>query len=350
MEVERVDRAPAEMAEIYGLGDEVRLDAYPGGLPAFVRPQDERLAENLAMFLAWFRAHKHPLDLLASVHGALLFRGFPLRDTADFQKAIDHYPTNDLSYVGGAAPRNEIAKRVLESTHAPKDWQIILHQEMAYLPKFPRMISFFCRRTAWAGGETTLANFRELKQRLPERFWNDVKARGVQYERNFRAPGPADEALDAMHKTWCSAFQTEDTKEAERACRSVGLEPIWREDGSLSTLFVAPGFIDHPLTGETVWFNHIAPQSQNRRIMGEERWAAFYERFKDKPHRPYGTTYGDGGEIDPTDLDVLFDALESLTLSIRWKEGDLMLIDNIVTAHGRNPYEGMRNIQVALLG
>ena len=55
MEVERVDRVPAEMAEICGLGDEVRLDAYPGGLPAFVRPQDERLAENPAMFLAWLR-------------------------------------------------------------------------------------------------------------------------------------------------------------------------------------------------------------------------------------------------------------------------------------------------------
>lgn len=342
---------PADVAtEIDGLGDQASLDAHPGGVPAFVRPRDARLAEDADAFVAWFRARKTVFDRLAAVHGALLFRGFPLRDTPDFQNAIGHYSTNDLTYVGGAAPRNEIAERVLESTHAPKDWQIILHQEMAYLPKFPRMISFFCRHAAWAGGETILANFRELEQLLPKRFWDEVTARGVRYERNFRAPGPADEALEAMHKTWCAAFETEDRAKAERACRSVGLQPVWRDDGSLSTLFVAPGFIDHPLTGETIWFNHIAPQSQSRRAMGEERWQAFYERFKDKPHRPYRTTYGDGGEIAQADLDALSDALETLTLAIRWKEGDLMLIDNIMTGHGRAPYEGKRNIQVALLG
>lgn len=334
-----------------GLDDRVRIDIHPGGVPAIIRARDPRLKQDLDAFVSWFAAHKAVFDQLAVAHGALLLRDFPLRGTEAFARAIDHYPTNDLNYVGGASQRSSIAGRVMETTNAPKHWPFQMHQEMAYLPRYPRMIAFFCNVAPPAGGETLVADFRLLEQRLPRRFWDEIKARGVRYARNFRGPGEVDPVQAKMHNTWMAAFQTEDPAGAEAACRSVGLEPVWESDGSLTALFTAPGFAQHSLTGETVWFNHIASQTQNLRNMGAERFAA-HERFfgaGDKP-KPYYTTYADGGEVDPADVEDLQLTIEAITQSLRWEEGDILLIDNVLTAHGRSPFDGVRDIQVALLG
>jgi alpha-ketoglutarate-dependent taurine dioxygenase len=327
----------------------VRIDVHPGGVPALIRPDDPALAGDAEAFIDWFRANKEPLDRLAATHGALKFRGFALATSDHFARAIDHYPTNDLNYIGGATPRGQIAARIYESTAAPKQLDLCLHQEMAYLPKFPRMIAFFSVTSAWAGGETLLADFRELGRRIPRRFWDEVAARGVRYERNFRAPGEMDPTLGVMHKTWPDTFATHDPAEAERACRSVGLDPVWRDDGSLSTLYTARGFIEHPLTGDTIWFNHIASQMMNRQMLGPF-FELFHAHYGDGRPRAYHTTYGDGGAIDPADVENLYVVFECITQSFRWHDGDLLLIDNIMTAHGRNAYEGERDLQVALLG
>jgi alpha-ketoglutarate-dependent taurine dioxygenase len=328
----------------------VRIEPVPGGVPAIVRPLDPLLASDTDHFVGWFAASKEQLDHVAATHGALLFRGFPVSTTEDFSRAIAHYPTNDLTYIGGATPRGQLAPRIYESTTSPQQMYLAMHQEMAYLPSFPRMIAFWSHRSAWAGGETLLADFREMRRRVPQHLLEQIAARGVRYERNFRAPGDdIDPVLGQIHKPWTLAFATDDPAEAERACRSVGLEPIWREDGSLSTAFTAPGFVEHPITGETVWFNHVASQSADHHMFGPvwEQLDAFYGA--DRP-RPYRTTFGDGGAFDPADIDELYRIFESITHSLRWSDGDLLLIDNIMTAHGRNPYEGERDLQVALLG
>lgn len=333
------------------LDDRVRVDIHPGGVPAIIRARDPRLKNDLEAFVAWFAGHKATFDRLAVAHGALIFRDFPVRGTAAFARAIDHYPANDLTYVGGASQRSQIAGRVMETTNAPPHWPFQMHQEMAYLPRYPRMIAFYCNVAPPAGGETLLADIRLLKARLPARFWDEVKASGVCYARNFRAPGEVDPVMAKMHNTWTKAFQTEDAAEAEAACRGVGLEPVWEADGSLTALFTAPGFAEHSLTGETVWFNHIASQTQNLRNMGAERWAA-HNHFYGSGERPqpYRTTYADGGEVDPDDVEDLQLTLEAITQALRWEQGDILLIDNVLTAHGRAPFDGPRDIQVALLG
>jgi alpha-ketoglutarate-dependent taurine dioxygenase len=343
----------AEVRRISGvaveLDDRVHGATHPGGLPLIIRPRDRRLAEEVDAFVDWFGANKTVFDHLASLHGALFFRGFPLRDTLDFQRAIYHYPSNSLGYTGGTVARSQLAERVFDSTPAPKGYTLRLHQEMSYLPSFPRMISFFSRQSATTGGETPLADCRLLADRLPRRLWDGVKAKGVRYERNYSAAGGLEETR-YRSKSWTAAFDTEDPAQAEAMCRSMSLEPVWREDGSLSTFYSAPGFIRHPLTGETVWFNQIGPQNLHRRSLGEARWRAMVTDRPPGSHLRSNATYGDGEEIAEEDLDALFDAFEEIAIAIRWQDGDLMLVDNVMTAHGRYPYEGEREVQVALLG
>ena len=41
--------------------------------------------------------------------------------------------------------------------------------------------------------------------------------------------------------------------------------------------------------------------------------------------------------------------LNDETIAVPWQNGDILMIDNILTFHGRNPYTGHRDVQVALL-
>jgi hypothetical protein len=329
----------------------VRADVRPGGVPLVVRPRDPKLSQDQEKFFSWFAENKVLFDDVAAVHGAIMFRGFPLRDTPDFQRAVEHYPVGSQAYIGGSVYRGQLAERVFEATQARKEYPLIPHQEMAYLPRSPRMIAFFCKKAAWAGGETFLCDFRQMEHRLPRRLWDKVKACGVRYERNFRSPDSTVSPLRALlHKDWPAAFGSSDPKRAEEACRSVGLEPVWEQDGSLTTVYTASGFANHPITEQTVWFNHIGPQSYYRGALGADRWRALVEDNPPGMRRPNNTLYGDGSELDEEDLAGVFLAFDALAQTYRWEDGDLLLIDNILTAHGRNPYEGERDVQVSLLG
>lgn len=339
-----------ELAELTRDG-RVRADVRPGGVPLVVRPRDAALAEDHQAFLIWFADHKELFDHLAAAHGAILFRGFALADTGDFNTAVSHYPLGSRSYIAGPVYRDPLAERVFEATKARKEFPLIPHQEMAYMPSSPRMIAFFCKKAAWAGGETTLYDYRRMREMLPAPIWDKVKACGVRYERNFRDPDvPVSELRALLHKDWPSGFETNDRDEAEATCRALGLDAQWEADGSLTTIYTAPGIVAHPLTGEEVWFNHIGPQNLYKRGLGADRWKALVEDNPPGMRVPNTTLYGDGSEISQEDLDEVYLAFEMLAQSFRWNDGDFLLIDNVMTAHGRNPFEGQRDVQVSLLG
>jgi alpha-ketoglutarate-dependent taurine dioxygenase len=344
---------PTRLSQVQDLTRDglVRADVRPGGVPLVVRPANPKLAEDQEAFFSWFAGAKVLFDHLAAVHGAIMFRGFPLHDTPDFNRAMTHYPPGSRSYIGGNVYRDALAERVFEATKARKEYPLIPHQEMAYMPRSPRMIAFWCKTAPWAGGETTVSDYRRMREMLPSRIWDKVKACGVRYERNFRSPESQVSELRALlHKDWPSAFESDDPKQAEETCRAVGLEPRWEADGSLTTIYTAPGIVEHPLTGETVWFNHIGPQNYYKKGLGPERWKALIEEAPPGMRTPNNTLYGDGTEISQEDLEEVFIAFDLLGQAIRWADGDLLLIDNVMTAHGRNPFEGARDVQVSLLG
>jgi hypothetical protein len=224
-----------------------------------------------------------------------------------------------------------------------------MHQEMAYLPTFPTKLAFYCLTPSATGGETFIADMRRVDQMVRPGFRAEVKARGVLYTRNFRVPGDScgNPMLDEFHRTWTDTFYTQDRAKAEADCLAMGLTPRWEPNGSLSVIYRAPGFIDHPVTGQEIWFNQIATQTPNRGA-NPERFDMNERFYGDRP-RPYRTTYGDGTEIDPTDVTELNAILSKVTVAFPWRHADVMVLDNFYTAHGRNSFTGTRDVQVALL-
>jgi hypothetical protein len=94
-----------------------------------------------------------------------------------------------------------------------------------------------------------------------------------------------------------------------------------------------------------VWFN----QANLFQMSGAEPdLQAAMGRLFSEDDVPRGACYGDGSRIAPEDLHAINEAYQSSTILIPWRHGDVVLVDNMLVAHGREPYQGARKVVVAL--
>jgi alpha-ketoglutarate-dependent taurine dioxygenase len=63
---------------------------------------------------------------------------------------------------------------------------------------------------------------------------------------------------------------------------------------------------------------------------------------------PYNTYYGDGSPIEDEVVDEIREAYRQETVAFPWQAGDVLMMDNMLVAHGRNPFSGTRKILVAM--
>ncbi|MHC8372747.1 TauD/TfdA family dioxygenase [Pseudomonas sp. MDT1-85] len=325
----------------------------PKRLPLVITPIDSTLRDNGEAFATWYRHNQALFERMLLEFGCLLFRGFPLRDSSDFQAIAHCYPEHAFGYIGGATPRKNITGKVYESTRIPATLKIGLHQEKAYMAHFPQKLAFFCRQPSTEGGETILCDMRAVTRRLPAQLIERFRAARILYLRNFRAPStPENEPRNAnmreYHRPWDEAFLTDDPQRVEQLCRDTQLDYCWLEDGSVTVSHTGDAMLKHPLTGEAIWFNQLSTQHNNARSLGEPGYAYIQRAYRDKPARPYDVRQGDGTPIPEQEIAPVYDALEAEEVAFPWHRGDMLLIDNIAVAHGRNPFKGERDVQVAL--
>jgi len=63
---------------------------------------------------------------------------------------------------------------------------------------------------------------------------------------------------------------------------------------------------------------------------------------------PRNCYYGDGSPIEDSVMNEILDVYRSLEVCFPWHAGDVILLDNILTAHARNSFEGERRMLVAM--
>jgi alpha-ketoglutarate-dependent taurine dioxygenase len=320
------------------------------GFPLWLMPETTELKMNLRAAVAWVTSHKDSLDAWLLAYGAIFFRGFPLPDSLAFNEFLSCYPDHDGGYSGGTTQRGAVVGRVMEATVAPSDRFIPMHQEMAYSPRFPSKLAFYCELPPTKGGETPFCDMRRLTHALPGALRDSVRTCGLLYKRHFRNPdyetGVPD--LDIVHRTWQEAFQTGDRTEVERQVRLLGSEFEWVDNGLL-VWNPSAGFVTHPVTGESVWFNSIGGYGFNRAVLGDKLGALYEQYYDESRPLPMWATYGDGEKIPAATIAPLYRITEQLQSAIPWRQGDVVLLDNILVGHARNPYEGERKIRVSLL-
>lgn len=288
-----------------------------------------------AILADWAAENRPQLDDWLHRAGGVLFRGFGVKSVMEFREIAVAVRPELEAYVGGDSPRNRVADGVYTSTEFPPHVEIGLHNEMSYASWWPERIFFFCQTPAAKGGETQIADARRVLAHLDSTVRNRFDDKGVLYEQHLRhaegSPGPG--------KSWQETFETEDRAAVEAHARDGGMDWEWTERG-LRTSIRRAGIIEHPETGEPVWFNqanlwHAASESA-------KKWDA----PPGEPH--HHARYGDGSDIPTADLEAIEAAYQSAELIFPWEAGDVLLLDNRLAVHGRKPFEGPRAVFVAM--
>lgn len=335
-------------------GDVITWTREGGSPPLFVEPATDDLRSPTA-FVAWFERNAGLLGEALDTHGAVVLRGFPIRTTADFNDLIEVLGPWEANYAGGASLRSRIDGAVYETTRVSPAMKIGMHQEMNYLAEAPGRLAFFCAKPADRGGETLIADMRRFTREIPPDLYDRFARLGTRIVRNFVAPpadGSTEEAgLHPDQRSWVTAFYTDDRAEVERECARKSLTPIWHDDGSLSVETAFPILMTHPRTGEEVYRGvvHFHPDDYADAAQVPEQVRQKIDELLARQRIPSGYMLGDGSVLAPHERHPLARRIEELETYWDWQAGDLMIIDNLLVAHGRNPFEGSRDVQVALL-
>jgi alpha-ketoglutarate-dependent taurine dioxygenase len=297
---------------------------------------------------------REPLGKMMERYGAILFRGFDLHSAADFQDAVALAFNKGLrDYIGGVSPRGLVMAGVYESTRFPAHLRIPQHNEMAYLPDPPRQLAFFCEIEPKHGGETPLADARTIYKNIPAEVLRVFEEAGISYHRYLNGRRMTRRhrnrhRIAKLHTSWMAAFSTEDQSVVEKACAENGSMVRWdREEGAMINN-ILPAVRTHPETGETLWFNQVATFLSSPRSTGLLRWLLYQAAFRDPYERPFHATLGDGRAITLAQLNSVHKAIDDATVRFRWRQGDLLIVDNFLVTHGRMPYRGERRILVAI--
>jgi alpha-ketoglutarate-dependent taurine dioxygenase len=345
----RSDEASSSAAAIAARLPGVRLA--PSDFPLVLEPVADELKHDQNAFIDWCRDNMAALARLLDHAGAVLFCGFASARPEAFAAFARLLPAHRGGYVAGTAPRSAFDTNVYEATQVPAPYRIWLHQEKSYMKDYPARIAFYCHEAAQRGGETIIGDMRRLLAELPPVLVERFLARRILYRRNFLANGARPDSefapLKLLHRSWAQAFSTTDEAEVERLCRAAQADFEWEADGSLTVAYLADAVIAHPRSGQSVWFNQAASLHMNERVLGPA-FAEIARHYAGGKTLPYDIRYGDGSPVTLDDLIPVYEAMERVTVSRPWQQGEILLLDNISVAHGRNPYEGRRDVRVAL--
>lgn len=284
----------------------------------------------------WATDHQDFIQTQLQTYGGLLFRNFDMPDVASFEQFIKTVSGETLEYRERSSPRSQVSGNIYTSTDYPADQHIFLHNENSYQHTWPLKIFFFCVTAAQEGGETPIADVRKVYQRIDPQIRERFAEQGWMYVRNFG---------DGLGLPWQTVFQTTDKTAVDEYCRQNKIETEWRDGDRLRTRAVREAVVRHPLTQEPVWFNHAAFFHVS--TLHPTVRDAMLDEFKteDLPSNSY---YGDGSPIEPEVVDALRAAYQQETVAFPWQRGDILMLDNMLVAHGRAPFVGPRKIVVGM--
>ena len=345
--MERIAMAQVDMAAPEALDDAVACHTLAEGQPPLFIVAREGAFAGADEAVAWVALHRAALDRLIERHGGVVLRGFPIAMSEDFGAVSGCFPQFTGGYQGGAAARRPIAKGVYEATQRTGDQAIPIHQEMFYLRDYPPRLAFFARKVAEQGGETLIADMRAITAALPPAIREQLEVHGIRNVRNFAAKTGSSEENRVMDKRgWDFAFYTDSPEEVEAICARRHMRPHWHEDGSLTVFNQEAAFVTHPSTGERVYRSGLHIAHFYRGSYDKTGAAA---ELRASQTFPSGAFLGDGSELDPAADAELCALADRFTYQWPWHNGDVMILDNLLTGHGRNPLEGTRATEVALL-
>lgn len=286
---------------------------------------------------AWIAENRGELSDRSALHGAIVFRGFPLASAEDFDRFVAAFDLPNFPYEESLSNAVRVIKtpRVFTANEAPSSARLCLHHEMAQTPLYPSNLFFFCEQPAESGGATPLCRSDILWERLraecPE-FARNCESKGLKYS---NVMPPQDDPTSGMGRSWQSTLRASTRERAEERMRALGYSWTWLADGCLRMTTPVLPAVRKLRDGRTSFFNQLI---------------AAFQGWKDQRNDPSkAITFGDGTPLDREAVDAATRIGDELSFDLPWRRGDVALVDNYSTMHGRRPFTGTRKVLASLI-
>ena len=204
------------------------------------------------------------------------------------------------------------------------------------------------------GGETPLADARQILKEIPDDIVKIFEDKGIIYHRKLLYLNTLRNFIGNIlpqinASTWNYAFETDNKDDVEAACKKFGLAYTWKNDRSLTTEARVSAIQKHPKTAEKVWFNTIHFFIHEKYMFGDYM-GPIIRLFRKLTGEKFEVFFGDGKVISSSIKKQVLEIIDKNTKTFQWQKGDVLIIDNYLCMHGRNPFAGHRKIYAGLIG
>ena len=286
--------------------------------------------------LRWATEHRDALRAAVAEEGWVRARRLGLRNAGDAGAVFRALAAGLMTETEAFASRRRYADGVYSSSTWPAKQPMCMHHELSYRLEFPGLMMFACLGAPADGGATAVADSEAVLAALPTELVERFEREGWLLTRSYN---------DEIGASVAEAFGTDDRDAVERYCRANAIELEWQPDGGLRTRQRRSAVVRHPLTGQRCWFNQIA--FLNEWTMAPEVREYLVEVYG-PDGLPFNTRFGGGDPVGDDVVELLNQVYDANTLREPWEPGDLLLVDNVRTAHSREPFAGEREVLVGM--
>jgi hypothetical protein len=264
-----------------------------------------------------------------------------LDDLSDMRQVAKLIIDTEMSYQGGANPRDNIEPNVYE-IGAPLSAWLHYHHEMAYVGRSTRVISFLAKDVLPSAADDPTATLGASRgatfvsesigatdKLLSTDFGRKLKDLGLCYHRNLTDRDAfAGKTEYGVYNHWQQSFETDDPDIAASRARGQRLAVHWGPDRLLKTRYYCSAFEYFPGLDRNVLYSSLADHGM---------WFDTWPLVQHLPHedRPLHMTFGDDSEISADEIQQWIDLYDEFGMPINWNEGDVGVICNYRWAHGR---------------
>ncbi|GEM_PF-2938554 len=321
-------------------------------LPLVIEPVKEKsfgaLTELVRDNSDWFNQQR-------DTYGAILFRGFEVENGTQFESILELLKIKLASYYHfGSAQRVRITDKVFTSSEASPDLILMPHNELNMVPVRPNILAFFCQIQPALYGETPIINTEKIFNGLSSSFQYQLANFPQKYVRFV-----PENLLDIV-------FEKLSREEITEMLQNGGFNFHWEPDGSLYFECSYIPLFTHPRTGKVClglstfdclatreWYQSIAQRYQlGKRLYYKWLPSKLYKILEQR--RTVKVTVEDNSQQRSSRLNTYFVNEEGKSFKLReaqaselgktewknavvfpWKQGDILVIDNLQVAHGR---------------
>ncbi|KAJ4363199.1 hypothetical protein N0V83_010319 [Neocucurbitaria cava] len=286
-----------------------------------------------------------------ATHGTLLFRGLPIKSADDFSRFAHAFGFSPHEIIGIVVDRPLLAPNVAPANEAPKEVLIYNHNESPQVPHAPEYIFFYSHRAPKEGGKTPISSSLELfhraKEELPE-FIDELAEKGIlskvtyKVDKQYTGGSTLKQAFgkDIEEGDDEATRRAKVEEQIKRYCRGEHTTWEWTDEGKTLVLtHRLPAIRTQPGSDLPTLFTGLA---------------GYYKTFL-SPDAPSVARrnitqqlFGDGTPIPEHYLKQLAEITDEIRVLHKWQEGDVLVYDNVIAQHGRQPWKGAQEDRVVL--